>query len=1411
MRQFSKREASLPFKLNWPSSENFWDFSGPLSFAVVDWDLDGDLDIIIKPGRDSDVKYFECVKNYASGEPKFQQVSDPLPGVLFSNYGLDIAVGDWDGDGDADVVERGDDGSLRYFENAGPNSQLMMQERFGFENPFDGFDVGAVRKDPANTPHTMRCPVFVDWDADGDLDLVVADRKNGELRFFEHLQNGSVAELQGTNNPLAIGASGQPFFVDWDRDGDIDFFVETVEPNDAGYGPLEFHTKLDYFERISPGQIVQRWKLDNPLHKESFNSYAAAITDFSDDGFPDVLRIPASQVLPKYNGQTITLQTDVQEPGTSLGMWSGFPLAGVGVGDHAAPSLIDWDKDGDLDVILGNGDGTLRYFEHLSADLLEERVGEENPFRGVNVGSRAAPAAIDWDGDGDIDILVGAGDGTVHFYEQQPGGKFIDKTTGAGFPIFEGSKYVSVPSTAPLPVDWDGDGDVDLVLGLWSQYSPLGCQGCNDHFEPRMMYYERIDAKTLKNLTSSSFSSIRGTFPSLVDWDGDGKLDLVYSDVEGQLGFAKHNPATGKFDDAVESPFRNMSISVSGPVRGPCAASAFADWDGDGDQDLLVGAGDGTVALYMKDFCEQPMPCDFRGSCQSVTGQCKCFEGYSSPSCTSCAGDFYTKRRAYPPRCVSCPQTRSETCAGRGRCIDDISVLQNSRKNPISNTLALSVAGNGSCVCTEPVFGGVDDDDRTTCDEGHCPAGSEEERGAAFGHHAWCKQCPGGTYSVTGGQCEECPAGRAAGRGQGKGECSQCDPGRVSFPEQSFCTKCPDGSVPGGNHTVCVNCLPGKAALKGSSVCAPCRAGFQAGVGSAKCEICDEGTIPAEARDSCVPCPAGTMAKRGSYMCEKCMIGQYAERGSANCAWDFGLFSSIAVAGIVQTLMMAIILRYVRRRTKIADISQLGDKLVITTSQPHGFKMRSSFAPRVALKGTGHLFIDTKQGFNFRWRQLDPTRLEVFTLDMKPILEQVDASMGTARQTIVGDILNTGVHGPLVMLALFGLPMPWIALTLLAAWNTQVQDVMKSLIVAPMFFSLLAGLGLGFAAKLVDRSRRTPMEERVHIFRGKLLESNPDAKPRPRGMGRAISSQQLQDLLNFFRDFVRERNGYYLAANVIKPLTQAHQLSYAELCSHSAPQRYSYFCSHHWGTCFAHFVETIGHHARSVGGSRRWCSMTYWVCFLSNNQWNVAEELGNGDWKESSFYKALRSGRCKGTCMVLDTKAVPLTRSWCLFEVLQTYLLEQEVGYQNFNGLTWCTAEGVIGSDRHSCYDTSVALAHRLSTLSVADATASDPSDQQMIATLVEEEGGMATMNTFIRNNMMSTLDLVQKHFLRDMTVAQRALASSGTQDACCSFDAGAEVTEQTTLNSQESAKTACSSPGSDALPRLLMAPLSKR
>ena len=130
-----------------------------------------------------------------------------------------------------------------------------------------------------------------------------------------------------------------------------------------------------------------------------------------------------------------------------------------------------------------------------------------------------------------------------------------------------------------------------------------------------------------------------------------------------------------------------------------------------------------------------------------------------------------------------------------------------------------------------------------------------------------------------------------------------------------------------------------------------------------------------------------------------------------------------------------------------------------------------------------------------------------------------------------------------------------------------------------------------------------------------------------RGAARALHLQKLKDFYDFFNAFIQDRSMYYVCSNLVVPLTKPFKLSYAEL---AGPSEVVWFVSHYWGMPLRHFIEAIQSHSQSRAAARA-ALPSYWVCTFSNNQWKVAEELGQGDWQDSSFFKALRSAPSVGT------------------------------------------------------------------------------------------------------------------------------------------------------------------------------------
>ena len=211
------------------------------------------------------------------------------------------------------------------------------------------------------------------------------------------------------------------------------------------------------------------------------------------------------------------------------------PLDSVNVGNYNSPALIDLDGDGDLDLIAGSDRGTIAYFENTGTSanpVFTERSGALNPLDSVNVGTFSSPALADFDDDGDPDLIVGNEDGNIAYFENTGTATTASFTqrTSTNNPL--DSVDVGI-SSSPELTDLDGDGDVDLVV--WGWY------GAITYFEntgaaTAPVFTEFTGADMPLDIIAVSYAP-----PVLADLDGDGDPDIVAAHYSGALRYFEND------------------------------------------------------------------------------------------------------------------------------------------------------------------------------------------------------------------------------------------------------------------------------------------------------------------------------------------------------------------------------------------------------------------------------------------------------------------------------------------------------------------------------------------------------------------------------------------------------------------------------------------------------------------------------------------------------------------------------------------------------------------------------------------------------------------------------------------------------------------------------------------------------
>jgi hypothetical protein len=478
--------------------------------ASADIDGDGDLDAFLG-NEDGDTLFFRNLGSATS--PDFASVPETNPfGLADVGTHASPTLGDVDGDGDLDAFVGNLSGDVLFFENTGSATAPA------FAPPVSGpFGL------PADIGGYLSGPTLVDVDGDGDLDLFIFETTLCENTGTVSAPAFAAPVTRPFGFPRRVVMLEFPAFADVDGDGDLDAVIGAY----AG----DFFGDLQAF--VNTGSVTapafahsppSPADIGGPIIPYRTSDVAPAVGDLDADGDLDVLvgRRDGGIWLYRNSGS-------VSEPVLGLLGSSNLPFGLIDVGDFVVPQLGDLDGDGDLDLLVGTGSGNLVYFANTgsaSAPAFGPLLAD--PFGLADVGFYAAPALADLDGDGDLDVYVGRGNGTIAFFEN------TGTANAPAFTLVPGPPFGltdvgqrAVPSFGDVDVDGDLDALIGSTAGDLFLFTNTGTATAPAFAAPI------VNPPGLADVGASAA-------PALADVDGDGDLDAYVGTSVGRVVFAEN-------------------------------------------------------------------------------------------------------------------------------------------------------------------------------------------------------------------------------------------------------------------------------------------------------------------------------------------------------------------------------------------------------------------------------------------------------------------------------------------------------------------------------------------------------------------------------------------------------------------------------------------------------------------------------------------------------------------------------------------------------------------------------------------------------------------------------------------------------------------------------------------------------
>ncbi len=397
-------------------------------------------------------------------------------------------------------------------------------------------------------------PLPMDFDKDGDYDLVVScnDKPNNGIYFFEN-EEGDV-KMPVFKAAVRVGPGIDNIQISY-VDGQVHLLAPAQEIMNFRQSGFMQRLQIYATEKIHQGKVrANQWKYCD-FEKDDDMDLIVGIQDGEDYGWDNAFNSFGQWVNGPLHGFVYLLknvgstgQAQYAEPVKIEA--AGKPIDVYGM---PTPNLADFDGDGDLDLLCGEFLDKFTYFENIGSRQVPQYTnGKYLTYNGQPLTmdlEMIVPVALDWDKDGDIDLMVGQEDGRVAWLENT--GKLENSIPQFLPPQFFQQVANEVKFGAlvtPYSFDWDGDSDEDLICGNTAGYIGF-IENLNGGNPPRWAAPKYLEANgQVIRIQAGYNGSIQGpceakwgyTTLNVADWDHDGLPDIVINSIWGIVEWFKN-------------------------------------------------------------------------------------------------------------------------------------------------------------------------------------------------------------------------------------------------------------------------------------------------------------------------------------------------------------------------------------------------------------------------------------------------------------------------------------------------------------------------------------------------------------------------------------------------------------------------------------------------------------------------------------------------------------------------------------------------------------------------------------------------------------------------------------------------------------------------------------------------------